>query len=96
MNIIEKDVKKVAELARLRFSEDQIEPLTQQLNNILKYFEKLKNIDTADIIPTTHAVNLSNVFRQDNVKKSLAPEGALKNAPESEQSFFEVPKIIEV
>ena len=96
MQITKKDVEHVATLARLRFKEDEVNLFTQQLNDILEYFEKLKNVNTTDVEPSTHAVNLSNAFREDDVKTSLASDESLKNAPDSEQSFFKVPKMIEV
>ena len=96
MKITEKDVEHVATLARLRFKEDEVNLFTQQLNDILEYFEKLKNINTKNIDPSTHAVNLSNVFREDEVRSSLPSDESLKNAPDSEQTYFKVPKIIEV
>jgi aspartyl-tRNA(Asn)/glutamyl-tRNA(Gln) amidotransferase subunit C len=96
MKITKKDVTHVATLARLQFKEDEISKFAHQLNNILEYFEKLQNVDTTGVEPSTHAVNLSNVFREDIERKSLPSEKALKNAPDSEQSFFRVPKIIEV
>lgn len=96
MKITKKDVMHVATLARLQFKEDEISTFAHQLNNILEYFEKLQNVDTTGVESSTHAVNLSNVFREDIERKSLPSEKALKNAPDSEQSFFRVPKIIEV
>ena len=96
MKITNKDVEHVATLARLRFDKEEVGLFTDQLNKILGYFEKLKNVDTTNVAPSTHAVDLSNAFREDAVKKSLPSDESLKNAPDSEQSFFKVPKIIEV
>ena len=78
MQITKKDVEHVATLARLRFKEDEVNLFTQQLNDILEYFEKLKNVNTTDVEPSTHAVNLSNAFREDDVKTSLASDESLK------------------
>jgi aspartyl-tRNA(Asn)/glutamyl-tRNA(Gln) amidotransferase subunit C len=96
MKITKKDVEHVATLARLRFKEDEVNLFAQQLNDILEYFEKLRNINTTNVNPSTHAVNLTNAFREDNVKSSLPSDESLKNAPDSEQTYFKVPKIIEV
>lgn len=96
MQITSKDVEHVATLARLRFKEEEIIPFTRQLNTILEYFEKLQAVDTTDVPPSTHAVNVCNAFRDDAVKTSLSSDAALQNAPDAEQSCFKVPKIIEV
>jgi|YNPBryantNP2012_1023418.scaffolds.fasta_scaffold00078_6 aspartyl-tRNA(Asn)/glutamyl-tRNA(Gln) amidotransferase subunit C len=95
MKITERDVIQVARLARLRLRPEEIEPMTGQLNAILDYFETLQQVDTTDIPPATHAVAMTNAVRDDICAPSLMPEAALRNAPETEQSFFKVPKIIE-
>jgi len=95
MKITERDVIQVARLARLRLRHEEIEPMTGQLNAILDYFETLQQVDTTDIPPATHAVAMTNAVRDDICAPSLMPEAALRNAPETEQSFFKVPKIIE-
>jgi len=77
MKITKKDVMYVATLAHLQFKEDEISTFAHQLNNILEYFEKLQNVDTTDVEPSTHAVNLSNVFRGDIEQKSLPSDKAL-------------------
>ncbi|MCX8042496.1 MAG: Asp-tRNA(Asn)/Glu-tRNA(Gln) amidotransferase subunit GatC [Desulfobacterota bacterium] len=95
MKITAHDVVHVARLARLHIPDKEIEAMTGQLNAILEYFETLQEINTTDIPPSTHAVALTNAFRDDRCSPSLAPEEALANAPETEQSYFKVPKIIE-
>lgn len=95
MAVTKRDVEKVAKLARLQFSEEEKEKLVAQLNRILKYMEKLNELDTTDVEPTTHVVPLKNVFRQDVVKPSLPREKALANAPAKEDGFFKVPKVID-
>ena len=95
MKITRHDVEHVARLARLRFSEDQLDLFTDQLNTLLTDFDKLQQLDTTGVEPSTHAVNLSNAFRDDQVRPSLAEEEALKNAPAHERSCFKVPRIIE-
>ncbi len=96
MKISKKDVEHVASLARLQFSEEETALFTHQLNSILEYFEKLQNVDTTDVAPSFHAVDVRNAFRDDIPGDSLPVQESLKNAPEPVQSFFKVPKIIEV
>jgi aspartyl-tRNA(Asn)/glutamyl-tRNA(Gln) amidotransferase subunit C len=95
MKITRHDVAHVAGLARLKFSEDQLDLFTDQMNTILSYFDTLQQLDTTGVEPSTHAVNLCNAFREDLVTPSLAADEALKNAPARERSCFKVPKIIE-
>jgi aspartyl-tRNA(Asn)/glutamyl-tRNA(Gln) amidotransferase subunit C len=68
---------------------------SQQLNDILSYVEKVSEIDTSGIEPTNHAIDMGNVFRDDNPKQSLSNAEALSNAPDKKDGFFRVPKIIE-
>jgi aspartyl-tRNA(Asn)/glutamyl-tRNA(Gln) amidotransferase subunit C len=89
------DVEHVAQLARLRFSEDQLVLFTEQLNTLLSYFDKLQEVDTTGIEPSTHAVSLCNAFREDLSRPSIVEDDALRNAPASERGCFKVPKIIE-
>jgi aspartyl-tRNA(Asn)/glutamyl-tRNA(Gln) amidotransferase subunit C len=95
MKIQRSDVQHVAELARLRFDEEELERFTKQLNDILTFMEKLNELDTFHVPPTTHAMELSNVFRQDRIRESLLQEQALANAPRSAQGSFQVPRVIE-
>ena len=96
MKITIKDVEHVAVLARLQFKDAELEAMTAQLNGILDSFDKLQTVDTTGIEPSTHAVDVSNAFRDDEVRPSLAPAAALANAPEAEEGCFKVPRIIEV
>jgi len=96
MKITMKDVVHVAGLARLQFKDDELEAMTAQLNGILDSFDKLQTVDTTGIEPSTHAVDVSNAFRDDKALPSLAPAAALANAPEAEAGCFKVPRIIEV
>jgi aspartyl-tRNA(Asn)/glutamyl-tRNA(Gln) amidotransferase subunit C len=96
MKITIKDVAHVAGLARLRFKDDELEAMTAQLNGILDSFDKLQTVDTTGVEPSTHAVDVSNAFRDDTVRPSLAPATALANAPEAQEGCFKVPRIIEV
>jgi len=93
--IDKKDVLHIADLARLQFSEEEAERFTDELNNILDYIHKLDELDTSDVEPTSHALDISNVFREDEQKEQLNNEQALKNAPDKEQGHFKVPRVIE-
>jgi len=95
-NIIsKKDVEHVARLSRLKLKEDEIQKFTHQLNTILGYTEKLNELDTSKIEPTSHVVPLKNVRRKDLKKLSFPVEEVLKNAPDKERGYFRVPPIIE-
>jgi len=97
MSAIDKDtVKHVAHLARLSLDEKELELYSAQLASILEYISKLNEIDTKDVLPTSHAVSsIKNVFRKDVLKPSLGTGEVLKNAPAREGDFFRVPQIIE-
>ncbi len=88
------EVRHVARLARLEFSEKQEERLTGELNNILEYMEKLNELDTAGLTPMSHAIRLQNVFRPDAVEAALDRDKSLANAPASDGVNFVVPKVI--
>lgn len=88
-------VKHVAHLARLELSQQELSQFTQQLASILDYMEKLQSLDTSLVEPTSHAMPLKDVFREDKIKSSLPVENVLKNAPSKSGNFFKVPKIIE-
>ena len=92
--ITAKEVGRVAELARLELSSDEESRMTEQMNQILGYMDKLNELDTRDIPATTHAIELQNVFRNDDVLESLPRETALANAPRHDDACFIVPKII--
>ncbi len=94
MSVTRKDVEHIAELARLKFKEDELENFTEQLNEILSYVEKLNELDTENVLPLSHPVEGENVFREDEVKVSVDRKDALKNAPDSDDEFFRVPKVI--
>jgi len=94
MPVTRKDVEYIAELARLKFSGEELESFTMDLNEILKYVDKLNELDTDKVEPLSHPVEGTNVFREDKVKPSVSTEEALKNSPEKDDSFFKVPKII--
>jgi len=87
MKITKKEVAHIAELARLSFSGKEMELFTEQLNQILVYMEKLNEIDTSEIKPTYHALDLINVFRDDQIEPSLSTQKVLFNAPQSDKEL---------
>lgn len=95
MKIGKEDVEHVAQLARLHFEREELERFIHQLNDILTYMEQLNELDTSQVEPTTHAMDLFNVFRKDDVGESLKADRALANAPHAARGSFQVPKIIE-
>lgn len=95
MSITKKDVLHVADLARLALTEEEIDLYTDQIQRILSYVEKLSELDTTGVEPTTHTVPHKTAFREDKALPSLAQDDVLRNAPEAERSCFKVPKIIE-
>jgi len=88
------EVEHVAHLARLTFNAREIDAFTRQLNDILEFVDKLDALDTSGIAPTTRAIELLNVFREDETKPSLPVEEASANAPAAEEGAFVVPRII--
>jgi len=95
MKITENDVEHVARLARLQLSPDDLTVMTQQMDAMLGYVEKLNELNTDDVEPMAHAVPMSNAFRDDKIEPSIGIERALQNAPEADESCFRVPKVIE-
>ncbi len=87
-------VRKVAHLARLNLTPDEEGVLPEQLSGILDYVEQLKELDTEGIEPTTRAIDVSNIFREDKQKTFGDRESLLENAPEREEDFFRVPQIM--
>jgi len=94
MKISLKDVEYIALLAHLRFTSEEKETIARQLNDILAYMEKLNQLDTKAVEPASHVIPLKNIFRGDNLSPSLPSDESLKNAPDQEDRFFKVPKII--
>ena len=88
-------VRKVARLARLDLTEAEVEEFTGQLGAILEYVEKMNELDTAGVEPLAHCLPITNVFRADEVRESLGTEKTLANAPQRDESFFIVPKILD-
>lgn len=94
MKITREEVEHISGLARLSFTEDELEVIADQLNDILGYVDKLSELDTTGIEPTTHTQDLVNAFRMDEPEESLHVDDSLSNAPEREGGQFVVPRII--
>ncbi len=95
MKITRQDVENVALLSRLEMTKEELDAYAGQLNAILEYADVLNKLNTKDVEPTAHVLPLKNVMRADEVKPSLPRELALANAPETEDGYFKVPKIME-
>ena len=95
MKITKDQVLYVADLARLDLDDASIDKFAGQIGTILDYVDKLNEVDTDGVRPTSHAISLTNAFREDEQIEHLETEQALANAPEKEDGSFIVPKIIE-
>ncbi|MCF4970202.1 MULTISPECIES: Asp-tRNA(Asn)/Glu-tRNA(Gln) amidotransferase subunit GatC [Nostocales] len=94
--IDQEQVRKVALLARLELTPEEEQQFTTQLGSILEYVEQLSELDVTDVQPTTRAIDVSNVTREDELQPYPEREAILNNAPEQEGDFFKVPKILNV
>jgi aspartyl-tRNA(Asn)/glutamyl-tRNA(Gln) amidotransferase subunit C len=94
VKITKKEIMYVADLARLDLDEASIQTFAEQIGTILTYIDKLKSVDTRGVKPTSHAIALTNAFRDDDEKDHLDNEIALANAPEKEEGSFVVPKVV--
>ncbi len=94
MKITKEEVLHVANLARLDVDKVLIDKFARQIGTVLEYVDKLKAVDTRDVTPTSHAISLTNAFREDDERQSFDSDSALSNAPEKEDGNFIVPKVI--
>jgi len=88
------DVEKVASLAKVEFSFGEKQKLAKELDQIVAYVERLNELDTKAVEPTSHIIDLKNVLREDKAQNWLAQKHALANAPQKKQGYFSVPKVI--
>ena len=95
MAIDKNTVKYVAHLARIRLNEDELDLLSSQLESIIDFIDKLKELNISGVQPTSSVLAVGNVFREDKPRASLTAEESLSNAPEKKDNFFGVPKVIE-
>jgi len=94
MKITKQEILHVAHLARLEIDESSVEKFAGQVGDILAYVDQLKQVDTAGVRPTSHALALTNAFREDAETPHLPPEISLANAPQQEEGSFLVPKVV--
>ena len=94
MKITPQEISHVANLARLKLSQEEVEAMALQLDDILSYVAKLNELDTEAVKPTTHAISIVNAFREDEVKGSLPRDKALANGPRQNGEYFVVPRVI--
>ena len=87
-------VRHIGKLSRIELTEQQVQTFSRQLASILDYFDKLRELDTSDVQPMAHAVEIHNVLAADSAGGSLTPDQALANAPQRDGNFFKVPKVI--
>jgi len=95
MSIARQEVLKIAHLARLDLNDDEVESLARDLTTIVDYVRQLQAIDTRNVEPFSHAVDLNNVFRDDEPVESLSQDAALANAPARQGSFYRVPGVFD-
>ena len=88
-------VRHVARLARLKITDTEAALFASQLSKVLEYVEQLNEVDTRNVPPTAHALPVSNVFREDVVRPSWTTDQALHNAPDHQDGFFRVPKVLD-
>ena len=93
--IDEAQVQQVAKLARLELSDREVSQFSTQLSAIFEYIEKLNELDTENVEPLAHCLPVHNVLREDVPRPSLSNDAALANAPEREDEYFKVPKILD-
>jgi aspartyl-tRNA(Asn)/glutamyl-tRNA(Gln) amidotransferase subunit C len=94
MELNKDTTKKIAQLAKLSFSDEELESIQHDLSQMIGFVEKLNEIDTTGVQPLTHIGNVENRLREDEAKGSIAAEDAFKNAPSAADQFFTVPKVI--
>jgi aspartyl-tRNA(Asn)/glutamyl-tRNA(Gln) amidotransferase subunit C len=95
MRISKEVVMHTAHLARIELQDKELEKLSSQLQDILKFIDKISQLDIKDVLPTSHILPISNVLREDEPAKSLPADRVLENAPQKQGGFFVVPKVIE-
>jgi aspartyl-tRNA(Asn)/glutamyl-tRNA(Gln) amidotransferase subunit C len=95
MSVTNDDVRYVADLARLQFSNEETEKLAGEMSKILDFMETLEEVDTHNVEPLEHVIELEYRFRDDKSKEALSHDKALKNAPDADTDYFRVPRVIE-
>lgn len=94
MKISKDDVENIAHLARLEIDDSQKEKMAEQLSGILQYIDKLKDVDVAGVKLASGAAFMNNILREDELKSSPGPSVTLANAPERDDDFYTVPRVV--
>jgi aspartyl-tRNA(Asn)/glutamyl-tRNA(Gln) amidotransferase subunit C len=94
MSLSRADVEKVSLLGRLKLSEAELDTMTEQLGRIVGYIEQLNELDTTNVEPMAHAIELHNIFAEDVIQPSLSREAALANAPKRDSECYRVPAVL--
>ncbi|MFH1097401.1 MAG: Asp-tRNA(Asn)/Glu-tRNA(Gln) amidotransferase subunit GatC [Candidatus Desantisbacteria bacterium] len=95
MNITQETVEYIAQLARLELTNPEKEMYACQLTDILTYVSKMSQLDTANILPTSHPIPMENIFREDVIIPSISVKDALANAPQQRDGYFVVPGVLD-
>lgn len=95
MKLSREQVLHIAELAKLELTDRETELFAEQLSEILNYAELLNQLDTDAIPPTAQVLDRQNIFRSDSVKPSLSPDRVLANAPDQQDNYFRVERVLE-
>lgn len=95
MSVTEKEVQYIANLARLQLDNKEVKSFSDDMNKILGYMDLLNEVDTENVEPLEHVIDLESRLRKDEAKEPISHEDALKNAPDADSDYFRVPKVIE-
>ena len=95
MKISEEEVRHIANLARLKFTDEEISKYTKDLASIVEFADELNEVDVKDVMPTAHILDIRNVFRKDEVHSSYDREKLLQNAPSKAAGCISVPQVVE-
>ncbi len=95
MSVTNEEVKYIADLARLQFTDEETAKLAGEMNKILEYMETLQEADTSNVAPLEHIISNKSRFRKDKAEEPLSHEKAIKNAPDTDGDYFRVPRVIE-
>lgn len=94
MAISREEVQHVAQLARLDLSAEKEEQMAEEMSQILEYVDKLNELDTSGVPPMSHVLDVTNVFRDDDIESRIDQDQALEPAPDREGGYFKVPKVV--
>ena len=93
--ISKEDVKHIAGLAKLKFSDEELEDFTNKFSHVLSYVEKLQEVDTENVEPTYQVNDNIQLLREDEVVEGLSREDVLRNAPDKQYGYFRLPKVLD-